>query len=124
MFEVMLAMWCLLASWYWGDWKNIEKYYPTLLYVTVANLIYKVIALFHFHLWKVKGAGMLGDTAAYFVDLLFIMVPATLIYLSNYPDTAQKQIFYIAKWVTLFTVIEWIGLEYFNTINHHNGWNM
>jgi hypothetical protein len=35
------------------------------------------------------------------------MVPATLIYLSNYPDTALKQIFYIAKWVTLFTVISW-----------------
>lgn len=97
MFELVLAMWCLFASWRWGDWKNIEKYYPTFLYVTVGSLMYEVIALSHFHLWKLKGTGIIGDTVAYFVSLLFIMVPATLIYLSNYPDAALKQIFYIAK---------------------------
>ncbi len=54
MFELVLAMWCLFASWRWGDWKNIEKYYPTFLYVTVGSLMYEVIALSHFHLWKLN----------------------------------------------------------------------
>ncbi|WJQ14619.1 hypothetical protein QT238_03255 [Geobacillus stearothermophilus] len=71
MFELVLAMWCLFASWRWGDWKNIEKYYPTFLYVTVGSLMYEVIALSHFHLWKLKGTGIIGDTVAYFVSLLF-----------------------------------------------------
>lgn len=51
-FEIVLSALGIIALWRWGDWKNFEKYYPTLLYATLGNFIYKVIALFQFHLWE------------------------------------------------------------------------
>jgi hypothetical protein len=114
---------CLFASWRWGDWRNLEKYYPTLLYVLLCNLIYKVIALSQFHLWKARD-DMMGEPLDFFYYTFFAFIPGVFLYLSNYPDSMKKQIFHIVKWLSIFMGVEWIGYKYFNAINYFNGWTI
>lgn len=76
-----------------GDWRNFEKYYPTLLYETICNVAYKVISLSQFHLWKARN-DIMGDTLAFFYYTFFALIPGIFLYLSNYPDSIKKQIFH------------------------------
>ncbi|WP_217269735.1 CBO0543 family protein [Neobacillus endophyticus] len=123
-FPIVVSIICLLSAWKWGDWKKFEKHYPTLAYVTVGNLIYKVNALLNFHLWKVNDGGLLSHETIYFIYLLLIMIPAIFVYLSKFPETRIKKILYVFAWIVLFTVMEWIGMKYFNAFNHYHGWNI
>ncbi|MDR7000746.1 CBO0543 family protein [Neobacillus niacini] len=105
-------------------WGNFDRCYPTLLYMVVGNLTYEYIAHTKFHLWELKQIGSIPEIWADLIYLFFMVVPATLIYLTNYPDTPMKRIFYIMKWVFIFTMVEWVGGRYFNAIDHYNGWNI
>jgi hypothetical protein len=122
-FPFVLGCLCLFSSWRWGDWRNLEKYYPTLLYVLLCNLIYKVIALSQFHLWQARD-DIMGQPLAFFYYTFFTFIPGVFLYLSNYSDSIKKQIFHIVKWLSIFMGVEWIGYKYFNAINYFNGWTI
>ncbi|WP_280523562.1 CBO0543 family protein [Neobacillus soli] len=107
-----------------GEWRNLDKYYPTLLYFAVGNLAYEYIAHVKFHLWKMNGDGLFPEIIADFIALFLIVIPAILIYLSKYPKTPKERIIHIAKWILIFTIVEWVGGKYFNAINYENGWNI
>jgi len=92
--------------------------------MVVGNLTYEYIAHNKFHLWELNRIGNIPEICADFIYLFLMVVPATLTYLSNYPDIPKKRILYIAKWVFIFTIVEWIGGRYFNAINHYHGWNI
>ena len=114
---ILFFLFCLK----WGDWKNWRKYYPTILYVIVWDLIFYIITVNH-PLWRFEHP-VLKHT---FSDLLiaFIAFPsAILLYLPYIPKKSiVKQIFHIALWVFIFSLCETTDIA-LHTISYHNGWS-
>lgn len=123
-YQAAIVIWAMLAAFKWGDWKRIDKYYPTLLFLAVGNLIYEFIAHNKFHLWKLQGNRFIPEMLADIIYLFFIVIPAILTYLSQFPQTTKHKMIYVAKWILIFTLIEWVGWRYFYVINYHHGWNI
>lgn len=105
----------------WGDWKNWRKYYPTILYVIVWDLLYNLFTINH-PLWRLEHP-VLKHT---FSDLLlaFVSFPSyILLFLPNIPEySIVKQILHIAFWAFLLSLFEAISIA-LHTISYHNGWN-
>jgi hypothetical protein len=124
--HVTIGLTVLLASFKWANWKDWERYYPTILYVIASNLLYKFFALSKFHLWKLSSQDFFFNShlEVYLWHTIFINSLLTFIYLSNFPEQEIKgKVFYILKWTTLFILMEIIMLT-FNHIHYHNGWNL
>lgn len=108
-------------AWKYGDWINWNKYYPTVLYFIIGDLVYNFLT-YNLPLWKYEPS-IMNSTLA---DLLIAVVvfPSTvLLFLPYLPDKITQQIIYIAKWVAIYSTVEWI---YYNLgfISYHNGWNI
>lgn len=105
----------------WGDWKNWRKYYPTILYVIVWDLLYNFFTVNH-PLWRLEHP-VLKHT---FSDLLiaFVIFPSSiLLYLPYVPKRSiVKQTLQIAFWTFLFSLVEAQTIA-LHTISYHNGWN-
>ncbi|WP_204498216.1 CBO0543 family protein [Aquibacillus albus] len=121
--HIVIAIWVIVASIRWGDWKRWEQYYPTMLYIISAGLVYEFFAQTQFHLWKMNGEWLLNHSIATLLHIFIINPLATFIFLSNYPDPLPKQLFHITKWVIIFLIVEWAGLH-FDYITHSNGWSL
>lgn len=107
--------------WKWGDWKNWNKYYSTILYFIIGDLVYNFLT-YNSPLWKYEPS-IMNSTLA---DLLIAVVvfPSTvLLFLPYLPGKLTKQIIHIAKWVAIYSAIEWIYYS-LGFISYHNNWNI
>lgn len=120
--NIILVVFVILISLLKGDWKNWEKYYPTMLYTSLASFLYEFISHSHFHLWELKKDSIFNLMNIHFVHNLIINPLIALVYLSNFPDILLKKITYIMKWILVFLVIEWIATR-FGMLSYHNGWH-
>ncbi|QGH34634.1 hypothetical protein GI584_11590 [Gracilibacillus salitolerans] len=119
--HLAIALWVLVASIIRGDWENINKYYPTMLYITSCNFLYEVIAHEKFYLWKLEPGG-LNYLNTVLLHGGFIYPLSVLLFLSNYPTSRVRTVMHISKWVLIYIIVEYIGLKY-EIITYHNGWN-
>ena len=113
---ILLLLICLK----WGDWKHWRKYYPTILYVIIWDLLYNVITVNH-PLWRLDHP-VLKHT---FSDLLiaFVSFPCyVLIFLPHIPNSIFKRILHILNWAFILSLLEAISIA-LHTINYYNGWN-
>lgn len=120
-FRPAKAILYILVCLKWGDWKNWKKYYSTILYVIVWDLIFYIFTQ-NYPLWTFNDP-VLKHT---FSDLLiaFVSFPcAILLYLPYVlKKSIAKQIFHIAFWTCIFSLFEAIALA-LHTISYDNGWN-
>lgn len=117
---ILASVW-IVCAYIWGDWKNWKRYYPTMLFVGMGDLIY--IAVFHDKvLWDFQEDLLVPSLNELFV-IFTIFFSMTLIYLSNFPKKLFHQIIYIIFWISIY-----IGIELFTTSiqmqKNHNGWNI
>ncbi|ALC90581.1 hypothetical protein AM500_12880 [Bacillus sp. FJAT-18017] len=118
----------VLAAFKWGDWKNWQKYYPTWLFFVGGDL-FKNALLHDYSFWTYKET-ILGSRLLFghfIIDLLimtFAYSSTLLIYLGKFPDSLFKKIGWFLLWVSIYTSIEFINLEFLNLIEHHRGWNI
>ena len=121
--HVALGLWAILAAIRWGDWKNWERYYPTMLYIACMGLLYQFFSLSYFSLWTINHDFFFNDSTAKLLHILLINPLSAFIFLSNYPkeNNKIKKIQHYVKWCLIFLVTEWIG-NYFSLITYHNGW--
>ncbi|WP_354669956.1 CBO0543 family protein [Paenibacillus sp. BSR1-1] len=124
----LLNLMFLVTAIKWGDWKNWRTYYPTWLFFIGGDLFKN--ALLHDHpFWTYKET-ILGSRILFghlIIDILIITVAYSstlLIYLGKFPTQRLKQIGWVLFWVAIYSLIEFINLNYLNLIEHHNGWNM
>jgi hypothetical protein len=111
-----------LASVYkWGDWKNWKKYYPTMYFFGLGDLIYATV-FNNKPLWDFPT----NFLASPFDELLLIFgcfFPTTLVFLSHYPRKLFSQIAYNSMWIGIYMSLELINFK-LGTIKYHNGWNI
>lgn len=122
LFRVCLLSGFLLSAWKWGDWKNWQKYYSTILFVMVANLSAGYIS-YHHPLWIYNDDAIFTTEASIEYLNTYLALPAvTLIYLSNFPvaGTAHKCA-YVLMWVVVFSTIEYIDTQIAG-LSYSNGW--
>ncbi|WP_449621949.1 CBO0543 family protein [Robertmurraya sp. Marseille-Q9965] len=127
MLNVISVLLWLFALWKWGDWKNWEKYYGTILFFMLGDFLYLYLLSDHYPMWKYTPPDIFGkyDLANTHISLAIILIkyPATiLIFLSKFPaQNIIRQILYFAFWVILYGVNELVDLQ-FNNITYDNGW--
>lgn len=113
------ALLFVLVAWKWGDWRNWAKYYSTILYVIVFDLVYFGLTM-GFPLWRYHHP-VLGYTYSDFL-IAFIMFPATmLLYLPYQPKEKYKQAGFLLLWVFIYASIE-LAQSKMGGIVYYNGW--
>ena len=118
----LLLFLSILIAWKWGDWRNWNLYYPTILYMILGNLVYIILSSDK-PLWRYQSP----IYSSYFVEALisFVVFPCTcLVFLPLYSKVSKmKGIVYILFWALLYTSVEWlsVSLGYFS---YHYGWNL
>jgi hypothetical protein len=129
MVNVLYASVWIFAMWKWGDWKNWQKYYPTILFFIIGDFIYLYLLSDLYPMWRYtpaeidKQAGLTNTHIS--LSVMLIKYPATaLIYLSKFPkDKLSKQILYLLGWTCLYMINE--GIDYkTGLITYTNGWNI
>lgn len=114
----------LLIGWRFGDWKNLGKYYSTILFLIIGDLLYNVLT-YNNPIWKYNKDWMLANHTLVNLWIMITVYPATVItYLFYFPKNKIKQIFYILFWVILYFVWELLELNVLGLIKHYHGWNM
>lgn len=121
--NLILAVIVIVVAMVKGDWRNWEKYYPTMLYTSLASFLYEFISHSHYHLWEIRKDSIFNLMNVHFIHNLLINPLTALIYLSNFPSIPIKKIPYIMKWILVFLVIEWVGTQ-FEMLSYHNGWHL
>ena len=107
-----------------GDWKNFKKFYPTILFLIIGDMLYNLFT-FNSPMWSYNKSWFLQNHLLNNLWIMITVYPATvIIYLSHFPKKLNEQIKCIIFWVCLYVVLELIGLHFFNIIEHYNGWNM
>ena len=114
----------LILGWKLGDWRKIEKYYPTILFMIIGDLLYNIFTYGN-PTWSYNENWLFPNHTINNLWIMITVYPATVIvYLSHFPKERMKQTFYIIFWVILYGLTEILGLHVFGFIDHFNGWNM
>ncbi|MFC0560400.1 CBO0543 family protein [Halalkalibacter alkalisediminis] len=118
----------ILAGWRWGDWRNWKKYYPTILFLILCDLLHNFFAYNH-PLWiyheNLFPQLLLNHTTISLLYLLFMYPVTILIYLKYFfrADKWRKRAFHYVLWVLIYIFSEFINLQV-GLFSHHNGWEM
>ena len=116
-----MALTWVICAYKFGDWKNWRKYYPTMLFFGMGDLIY--ISVFHDRpLWMFSTDFLVPSLNELFV-IFTIFFSTTLIFLSRYPDKLSSQLKYNTFWILLYIGIE-LATGAIGMIESHNGWNI
>ena len=122
--HILTAFLFIGMVWKWGDWRNWGKYYPTILFVWVCNLLYNFLC-YDYYLWK-WSPDWLSNHIQTDLIYIFITVPAiALLYLSRYPEQCpfKKKFMYFSSWVLVFVLIEVVWL-WFDKLIYYHGWTL
>lgn len=123
-FRIIMVLGFFLSAWRWGDWKNWEKYYPSMLFVMVVNLTFGYVAYNH-PLWIFnQDAIVKNETIVEFVNTYVALSLTTLIYLSQFPRNGfLPKLLYMLWWVFIYGSLEFIDAKITGGISYDNGWS-
>jgi len=119
--RIIMVFIFLFSAYKWGDWKNWKKYYPTMYFFGIGDLIYVIV----FHdkpLWRFPNTFLVPSLDELLL-IFTIFFPTTLLFLSNYPKKLYKQIAYNSIWIGIYMLIEILDLK-LGIIEYYNGWNL
>jgi hypothetical protein len=122
--HVLLFIAFIFLAYKWGDWKNWENYYPTILYFGFFDLVFSCV--YHdMPLWVHKCTiGVEIPHTIISLAWIIIIYPTTvLVYLYHFPKGFKKDILYISLWVIFYTAMELI-LYLARGIEYHNNWTI
>ncbi|GAA0338056.1 hypothetical protein GCM10008967_30420 [Bacillus carboniphilus] len=123
MYLLLVVSVYVVFAYYFVDWKNWRKYYPTVQYFIICNLLYNFIFYNH-TLWKYKAVTVswLNHTLIEIAFSFFIVPIVLMIYLRYYP-AGKKQYVYVSIWIAYFTSIEYLFHKK-GLFPYENGWNL
>jgi hypothetical protein len=122
--HILVGILFIICAYRLGDWKNWNKYYPTMLFWGFGDLAYN--CLFHNKmLWEYLSPifPSISHIIWTMVWIFTIFVPTALLYLPKIPFKTLSRIIYISSWIILYSFIEWI-LGLFGSFHYNNGWSI
>jgi len=124
-FRLSLLSVFLMAAWKWGDWRNWQKYYSSMLFVAFVDMSAAYI-FYHHPLWIFgPDAFVHTETVVQFINTYLVLPATTLVYLSKFPSTGRgHQCAYIFMWVLIFGALEFIDHTIIGGISYGNGWSL
>ena len=121
MFRIILVTISVIICWRWGDWRNWQKYYPTILYFILLDFLNNMLFA-NYSLWEYRHL-FPNHTLNDIFDALTIFPCTALVFLPHFPNKFNKQILYVLFWVVVYSVAEYISLT-LGCFKHFNGWNI
>ncbi|WP_085522832.1 CBO0543 family protein [Tuberibacillus sp. Marseille-P3662] len=123
MLYIIITLFALMIAWKYGDWRHWGKYYPTILFMIVGNLIYGMKApthpfwLYHSHIFP--------NHISMILLITLIQYPCyMLVYLYQVDKSSHsKKISYMMIWIGCFSFIEWAAQKTGN-IHYYNHWSL
>ncbi|QUH25326.1 CBO0543 family protein [Serpentinicella alkaliphila] len=119
-FHFIIAIVSVIFCYIFGAWQHWEKYYATILFFILGDLIYNIVFSKKL-LWKYNSKALNHSL----INLLvaFTVYPSTvLVYFAFYPDTLLFRVVYILIWTFAYTIVEYVGLK-LKYFEHQYGWN-
>jgi hypothetical protein len=118
---ILFCILYLIAMFIWGDWRNWKKYYSTILFFIIGDLLYNFL-LFNQPWWLFHDL-ILPNHSMVSIVCMFVAYPATvLIYLGRFPVEWKKRSLWFLLWSAIYLTKEYIN-ENLGFITYHNGWN-
>lgn len=122
-FRAGLLLSFLFAAWRWGDWRNWQNYYPTMLFTMLVNITASYLA-YHHLLWVFTSDKFFTTHTVLNIFNTFTILPLTaLLFLSHLPRTTRlKKCLYIILWILLYSLIEAVD-QHQGGITYQHGWS-
>lgn len=117
-----------VAAWRFGDWRNWEKYYPTILFFVFGDLLHNFIMYDHYF-WlfheNMLPTLLPNHTIISIITMIFSYPATILIYLKYFFKTKKwwLRVLHFFIWVSIYLGIELVNLQ-LGFISHHNDWDM
>jgi len=105
----------------WGDWRHWRKYYPTMQYFIMGDLIYCI--LFHNSLLWMYVTDVLNHTLVNLMMMFTVYPSIVLLFLPYYPKGFIKETLYIIFWMLLVVTVEFVSYS-LGQFSYHNHWNI
>lgn len=122
MAEIIGVTTWIAAAIKWGDWRNWEKYYSTILYFIFCDVMYYYLTSAK-HLWILQPTWPLKYELICLMGELIVFACTIFIFLGNYPESHFISISWTFIWVIIYTSNEWILIKT-GTFTHHNSWTL
>ncbi|MED1466932.1 CBO0543 family protein [Bacillus salipaludis] len=126
--NAIFAIIYVYIGWKFGKWKDFNRYYPTLLFFIIGDLLYQFL-LFNHSMWMFHPYGRidewikLNNHTLIALTKMVIQYPVTIaIFLGRMSSNKMHQIFSIVLWSGIYTFNESIA-NFLGVITYHNGWN-
>ncbi|MEH7416075.1 hypothetical protein V7266_12400 [Neobacillus drentensis] len=122
MAEIIGVSTWILAGLKWGDWKNFSKYYGTILYFILGDVLYYYLSYNH-RLWSLAPTWPIKSEFVCLTGEFIVFTSTILIFLGRYPCSRFISLWWTALWVVIYTANEWILLKT-DTIKYYHGWTI
>jgi uncharacterized membrane protein HdeD (DUF308 family) len=120
--RTFLCLILVLCCWKFGDVKNWRKYYPTILYLIINQLLYRFFVGEKYFLWKLEPDFLLNSTFSVLVQAFIIFPCIVMLFLSHLPKNRRNQIIHLIISAAILVGIETI-MYIAGKVTYHNGWN-
>ncbi|MGH4049847.1 MAG: CBO0543 family protein [Clostridium sp.] len=121
MYLIFLAVISIGICYKSGDWRNWKKYYPTILFFILSNVVC-ILLTYNHALWQYK-TKILNHTFSDLFISITVYPSMVMLFIPNFPKKTMKIITHISFYVALYTIAELIGMKLGYFI-HFNGWNI
>lgn len=125
MFPIAIGIFSVIVAWKWGDWRNWQKYLPTIQYFIGCDMLYNLFTKNN-SLWEYPHPpNILPNHLIINLFIMFVLYPSVmLVYLYHYPEgkSVIKRILYMLMWVGIWAAWE-LGMITFKNCVYHHGWN-
>jgi hypothetical protein len=112
----------LIAGIVWGDWRNWKKYYPTVLFFIIGDLLYNFL-LYDKSMWIFHDVILPNHTMVTLLAMVISYTVTVLLYLGRFPRGWKKRSLWFLLWSGIYLLIEYVNSK-LGFITYHNGWNM
>ena len=119
---ILINLFYLIAGFIWGDWRNWQKYYPTILFLILGDFLYNFL-LYNKTMWLFHDLFLPNHTMVTLLAMTVSYTATVLIYLGRFPSGWKNQFLWFLLWCGIFMLGEYVNFK-LGFITYHNGWNM
>lgn len=119
---ILINVFYLIAGIIWGDWRNWQRYYPTILFFMIGDFLYNFL-LYNKSMWIFHDLILPNHTMITLLAMTISYTVTVLIYVGRFPIGWKKRSLWFLLWSGIFLSLEYVNNK-LGFITYHNGWTM